>query len=70
MKKFNFEITFICANSLEHKTILKEYKAVNYIQAKRGIKLYCAANSTYKRVLAIYSLKGNVKSVNYIGQKE
>ena len=68
MKKFNFEITFICANSSQEKRIIKEYKAVNYIQAKQGIKSYCFNNKTYKKVIAIYALKGNIKSVNYIGQ--
>tara|TARA_R110000782_G_scaffold75562_5_gene150741 strand:- start:12064 stop:12279 length:216 start_codon:yes stop_codon:yes gene_type:complete len=68
MKKFNFEIVFICANSEEQKTIIKEYKAIDYIQAKRGIKNYCMTNKTYKTIMSLRTLKYGVKSVNLMHQ--
>jgi hypothetical protein len=67
MKTFNFEITFICANSNE-STIIKEYKAIDYIQAKKGIKDYCSNNKTFKSIVSLRTLKFGVKSVNLMLQ--
>ena len=67
MKTFKFEITFICTKGNE-STIIKEYKAINYIQAKQGIKAYCNSNKTFKKVISLYTLKFGMKSVNLILQ--
>ena len=68
MKTFRFEITFICNIVDEEKTIIKEYKAIDYIQAKRDIKNYCMTNKTYKTIMSLRTLKYGVKSVNLMHQ--
>ncbi len=66
MKTFNFEITFICANTGKEKTIIKEYTANNYLDAKQGVKSYCATNKTYQRTLEVLCLKFDTKSKNLL----
>ena len=67
MKTFNFEIIFISTSGTEN-TIIKEYKALNYTQAKRGIKMYCSSNKNYQSVISLCALKFGVKSVNLMLQ--
>ncbi len=66
MRTFKFEIIFICDNTNEQKTTTKEYKALDYIQAKQGMKDYCNTNKTYKDVLSLRALKFGLKSVNLL----
>lgn len=70
MRTFNFEITFICNNTNQEKTITKQYKGVNYIQAKNGIKEYCNTNKTFKSLLSLRCIKFNSKSVNLLKHKD
>lgn len=53
MKTFNFEITFICANTNQERTLLKEYTANNYLDAKIGLRQYCKDNKTITKLLDI-----------------
>ena len=66
MKTFKYEIIFICGNTNQEKTIIKEYTALNYLDAKQGIKSYCATNKTFKKVLDLRCLKFGTKSRNLI----
>lgn len=53
MKTFNFNITFICANTNQEKTLFKVYRAKNYLDAKIGIREYCNTNKTMLKLLEI-----------------
>lgn len=53
MKTFNFYITFICANTNQERTLLKEYTANNYLDAKKGLRQYCKDNKTITALLEI-----------------
>ena len=56
MKTFTFKIVFICANTDNQSTVVKEYKAVDYIQAKLGIMDYCISNKSFKSITSIKTL--------------
>ncbi len=53
MKTYNFNITFICANTNQEKTLFKVYRAKNYLDAKIGIREHCTTNKTILKLLEV-----------------
>lgn len=53
MQTYNFKACFICANTGQTKTIEKQYKAKNYIDARKGLRLYFETNKTVKQLLEL-----------------
>lgn len=56
LKTFNFLCTFICAHSNKEKQVKKEYKAFNYLDAKKGTREYFSTNTTVKTLLELERL--------------
>lgn len=53
MQTYNFKACFICANTGQTKTIEKQYKAKNYLDAVNGLRLYFETNRTVKQLLEL-----------------
>lgn len=66
MKKFNFNIVFLCGNTNRLKSTIKEYSAMDYIQAKSGMIDYCNTNETFKEVYGLYCVKFGAISNNLL----
>lgn len=50
---YTFNCTFICALTGEEKQVNKEYKANNYLDARRGLRQYFEDNKTVTKLLEL-----------------
>jgi len=53
MNTYTFNCIFICANTDGQKEVVKQYKAGNYLDAKKGLRKYFEDNKTVKQLLEL-----------------
>ena len=50
---YTFNCIFICAITDQTKETVKEYRACNYLDAKKGLRQYFEDNKTVKQLLEL-----------------